>query len=308
MKELLKKPLVNGWPLFLLIVLPLSAGLIMAMVRMGDELHSGPGASAMISLSVRCAVPWLLLAFAASAVQVLRPGALSLWLLRNRKFFGLAFAAMMAWQALFIIQLVTLYREYYIAEVYALRDVLEGVIGYSFLIAMTLTSFMPMRKRLRPKTWKWLHKIGIYSLWVYVFSVYWWNLSYYADPRVIDFVYYIAALGAWGLRALAWGKKREQKRARQLPHASPQPALMALGAGLVMFGGFAAATGLFWQPRAEALLWGYEMTRWPELYLPYWPFEPFLPLPFILVGIALYVSGRVGSQPHAGSSSSLQRS
>lgn len=308
MNQLSKTPWLNGWKLFWLIVLPLSALIVLAMVRMGSALDSGPGTSAMISLSVRTAVPWLLVAFAASSVQVLRPGALGLWMMRNRKFFGLAFAAMMAWQALFIILLVTRHREYYISEVYLLRDVLEGLIGYSFLIAMTITSFMPFRKRLRPKTWKWLHKIGIYSLWIYIFSVYWWNLSYYEDPRFIDFVYYIAAFSAWGLRAAAWGKKRYQKGSRKLPDATPQPAVAAMGALLVIFGVVAASTGLFWQPQAEQLLWGYEMTQWPELYLPYWPFEPFLPLPFILAGVALWADGRIGSQSVSGSSSSAQRS
>lgn len=308
MKQVLKQPWLNGWSLFWLVVLPLSAVVALEMVRLGAGLNSGPGVSAMISLSVRCAVPCLLLAFAASSIQVLRPGAVGLWLLRNRKYFGLAFAAMMAWQALFIIMLVTKYRDYYISEVYLLRDVIEGLIGYGFLIAMTLTSFMPLRKRLRPKTWKWLHKIGIYSLWIYVFSVYWWNLSLYPDPRFIDYVFYIAAFGTWFLRAAAWGKKRYQKRVRRLPNAVHQPALMALGGVLVVFGVGAASTGLFWQPRAEALLWGYELTRWPELYLPYWPFEPFLPLPFVLAGIAVWVNGRTGSESYSASSSSLQRS
>ena len=296
MKALLKQPWLNGWPLFWLCVLPLSAWIAWLMSQAATE--TGPGVSSMISISVRCAVPWLLLAFSGSAVQVLWPGAYSLWLLRNRKIFGLAFAAIMGWQAFFILWLVFGHSEYYFNEVFALRDMIEGVLGYSFLIAMTVTSFMFARKRLRPKQWKLLHKLGIYSLWIYVFSVYWWNLSYYEDPRPIDYIFYVGALGAWCLRAAAWGKKRSQKHARAMSKAGvdtvPQPALMALGALLLAFGFVAASTGVLWQPSAEATLWGYELTRWPELYLPYWPFEPFLPLLFIVVGTALWVDGRQG--------------
>ncbi len=292
MKALLKQPWLNGWPLFWLVVLPISAGITLTMA--GAPTDTGAGVSYLVGISVRCAVPWLFLVFGASAVQVLWPGAFSLWLLRNRKYFGLVFAAVMAWQAFFILWLVTVHRAYYVSEVYVLRDVIEGVLGYGFLAAMTVTSFAPVRRRLRPKTWKWLHKIGIYSLWVYAFSVYWWNLSYYASPRVIDYLYYLAALGSWGLRVAAWGKKRTQKRVRQAPSAQAQPAVMALGAVLLGSGLVATGTGALWQAHAGVLLVGHELTGWPERYLPYWPFEPFLPLLIILAGAALWVDGRAG--------------
>ena len=55
--------------------------------------------------------------------------------------------------------------------------------------------------------WKLLHKIGIYSLWIYAFSVYWWALFYYPNPVWIDHVYYWGGFLAWGLRAAAWRKK-----------------------------------------------------------------------------------------------------
>ena len=68
----------------------------------------------MIELSVRCAVPLLFVAFAASSVNVLFPGLFGRWILRNRKFIGLSFAAAMAWQLFFILWMVTQYTEYYV--------------------------------------------------------------------------------------------------------------------------------------------------------------------------------------------------
>lgn len=276
----LKHPLLNGWPLFWGVVGPVSAWITVAW--MGTDTNTGEGVSSLVGLSVRLAIPWLYLAFAASALQILRPGGFSLWLLRNRKFFGLAFAAAMAWQAFFILWLVTVHRDYYVAEVYVLRDVIEGVIGYAFLLAMTVTSFMPVRKRMRPKHWKWLHKIGIYALWVYAFAVYWWAHAYYPQPTLLDHLYYWAGFLAWGLRVAAWRKKRLQKAGRV--DAPVPPVLLAAGALLVLLGLVGAATGVAWQPGAEHLLYGHGVTRWPELYLPYWPFEPFLPLAFIGLG------------------------
>ena len=81
--------------------------------------------------------------------------------MRNRKNIGICFAAAMGWQLLFIVWLVSVHSDYYVAEVYVLRDVIEGATGYLFLIAMTLTTFKFGRKRLKPRQWKLLHKSGI---------------------------------------------------------------------------------------------------------------------------------------------------
>lgn len=282
-KAWLKHPMLNGWPLLGVILLPISMGLLFAMGRV--DTGTGAGVSTMIGWSVRCAVPWLYLAFAASALQVLRPGAYSLWLLRNRKIFGLAFAGAMGWQAFFILWLVFGHTQYYVDEVYVVRDAIEGVIGYSFLLAMTVSSFMPVRKRMRPKHWKRLHTIGIYSLWIYAYSVYWWAHTYYADPDLVDHLYYWLGFAAWALRALAWRKKRWQRARQRDRSLTVSPPAWAAGVMLVLVGLAAVSTGPLWQAGSEAVFYGYGATRWAELYLPYWPFEPFLPLALIGAGL-----------------------
>jgi hypothetical protein len=264
--------------------------MLVAMAR--TELSSGAAISSMIQLSVRCAVPWLYLAFAASSVQALFPGPFSLWLMRNRKYLGLCFAAAMAWQGLFILWMVMVYRDFYINEIYVLRDAIEGTIGYIFLMAMTVTSFMPVRKHMQLKTWKLLHKSGMYFLWAYAFSVYWWNLFYYASPVAIDYVYYWGGFLAWVLRAAAWRKKRRQREEKQAVHRQGQPALRLLGYMVIGIGLLAASFGLAWQKTAEQYLTGYTITYWPETYLPYWPFEPFLPLFIIALGTYLLTEFR----------------
>ncbi len=285
LKEVLKKKAINKWQLFWLITGPISIAMIIAMMR--TDLSSGPGVSSMIQLSVRCAIPSLYLAFAASSVRALFSGPLSLWLLRNRKIFGLCFAAAMAWQALFIVWLVTVHRDYYIENVYVLSDVIEGILGYLFLTAMTLTSFQFGRKHLELKQWKYLHKIGNYSLWIYAFSVYWWALFYYPDPVLIDYVYYWGGFLAWGLRAAAWRKKRLQRAEQGDPQSSVQPAFKLMGIVVMGIGLIVVTFGSPWQKAFEESMSAYASSEWLELYLPYWPFEPFIPLFVILLGVFL---------------------
>jgi hypothetical protein len=287
----LKSKAINEWNLFWLITGPISVAMIIAMTAM--DLSTGEGVSSMIRLSVRCAVPLLYLVFAASSIHSLFPGPASRWLLRNRKYLGLCFAAAMAWQLLFILWVVTVHHDYYVREVYVLRDAIEGVVGYLFLFAMTMTSFRFGRKHLKSKAWKLLHKSGIYFLWAYAFSVYWWALFYYRNPVMLDFVYYWAGFMAWALRAAAWYKKRRQSALKYPAENVGQPAFNLIGGVLVGIGLIAAGFGSVWYQTAERLLTGYTMTRIPELYLPYWPFEPFLPL--FIIAVAATLAARGGS-------------
>jgi len=281
----LKNKAINEWGLFWLITAPISIAMLIAMA--GADLRSGPGVSSMIQVSVRCAVPWLYLAFAASSMQILFPGPFSLWWSRNRKYFGLCFAAAMAWQGLFIVWMTTVFNDYYVNEVYLLRDAIEGTIGYAFLFLMTVTSFVAFRKRLQPKTWKLLHKSGIYFLWAYAFSVYWWNLFYYGNPMWLDYVYYWGGFMACALRIAAWRKKRLIKMQKVAPEASAATALKIAGGLFVALGLFVASFGLLWQETTTEFLTAPDFSASLVLWLPYWPFEPFLPLFIIALGAYL---------------------
>jgi hypothetical protein len=208
LKTLLQHKAINEWNLWGLISIPISACVVITM--MGLDMSRPESVSSMIQFTVRCSVPWLYLAFAASSIYALFPGQLSRWLLRNRKVIGLCFAAGMAWQLLFIVWLVSVHSDYFAQEVYVLRDAIEGVLGYTFLIAMIITSFKAGRSLIKPKQWKLLHKTGIYFLWAYAWSVYWYELFYYTDPDWVDYTYYWLGIAAWGLRVAAWTKKQWQ--------------------------------------------------------------------------------------------------
>ena len=185
------------------------------------------------------------------------------------------------------------FRDYYFEDVYLLRDELEGSTGYIFLTAMVVTSFQFGRKYLSQGQWKLLHRSAIYFLWAYAFSVYWWNLSYYENPQPIDYVFYWSGFLAFASRIAAWGKKRLQAAKKSTPESSTPFPFKVLGGAVITFGLLVAATGLQWQePVTEFLLapaWSANLLLW----LPYWPFEPYLSIFIIGLGTMLVTKTRV---------------
>jgi DMSO/TMAO reductase YedYZ heme-binding membrane subunit len=285
LNAVLKNRAINGWSLFSLISIPMC--IVMIVASMGADLSTGPGVSEMISFSVRWAVPFIFLVVAISSLQALFPGPLPMWLLRNRKYIGMCFAVAMAWQGLFIFIMSTFFREYYFEDVYLLRDELEGSIGYIFLPAMVLTSFQFVRKHLSTTQWKLIHKSGLYFLFAYPFSVYWWNLYYYENPQLIDYVFYWGGFLAFTSRIAAWGKKRLRATNKNAPETSAPPAFRILGGAIIAFGVFVAAFGLHWQEPVSTFLTTPKWSANLELWLPYWPFEPYLSLFIIGLGTTL---------------------
>ena len=282
MKALLKQKWLNGWRLFWLVSIPMSVFMVLASLQ--ADFSTGPGISHMIGYSVRWAVPLIFIVTATSALQVLFPGPIPMWLLRNRKFIGLMFAVAMAWQGLFIYLMSTVYRDYYFAEVYLLRDELEGSVGYIFLAFMVITSFQFGRKFLNPQQWKFLHRSGVYFLWAYPFATYWWSLYYYENPRLIDHVFYWFGFLAFALRIAAWGKKR--LRAATIDRSPPRASMaIRLSGGLLIASGIVvAATGLFWRVPVAEFLRSAQWSANLELWVPFWPFEPFFSLALVAAG------------------------
>ncbi len=290
LNSMLKNKAINEWNLFWLIATPMSIAMVVAM--MGADMSSGAGVSKMISFSVRFAVPFIYLVVAASSVQILFPGPFPMWWLRNRKYIGMCFAVAMAWQGMFIFIMSNFLRDYYYEDIYLLRDELEGSIGYIFLAAMVVTSFQFGRKHLSLAQWKLLHKSGVYFLFAYPFSVYWWNLSYYPNPQAIDYVFYWSGFVAFALRIAAWGKKRQQAARKNVPASSTPLALKVFGGAIISIGLFASVASLYLQePITEFLTtpkWSADLVLW----FPFWPFEPYLSLFIIGFGTLLFTKAK----------------
>jgi len=248
------------------------------MLRLVTTDFSSPqDLSAMIQYSVRWAVPFIFLVIATSALFRLFPGRSTRWLLRNRRYIGLCFAVAMAWQGAFIFIVSFSHSAHYYSEIYLLRDELEGSSGYLFLAAMTLTSFGLFRRRLSAEQWRFLHLSGVIFLWAYPFSVYWWNVFYYQTQHWFDWLFYMLGYTAFALRILAWGKARSG--------ASGTGIRQWIGSGVVLLSLFLAFSGHLWQPALSTALLAPPWSAELELWLPFWPFEPFMPLLVMAVGI-----------------------
>ena len=295
--KILKVSPVNGWGLFAIFSIPMC--LFNYIVMMDADISTPEGVSYMIGYSVRWAVPFIYLAMVASSVKILFPGAISFWWLRNRKYIGLVFALGMAWQAVFIYILSTFYRDYYFDEVYYFRDELEGSVGYIFLVGMVITSFKFARSKISNFQWKWIQKGGLYFLWAYAFSVYWWNVFYYpyydnySVPEIHDYLYYWIGFVVFALRVVAWGKQRLKIIDKNSELSGQLSWIKMVGVILFVLGVVMSGTGHHWYEAVSGLISAPEWSIELGLWLPFWPLEPFISLLLMSFGAYLITSERI---------------
>ena len=161
----------------------------------------------MIRLSVQLASPWIYLAFVATALVQLFPSSFSTWLLRNRRYVGLAFAAGFGWQAVFIAVLLGLHGDYYETVLHDTGEFITRMFAYALLLALTVTSFFPVRRAMDPRHWRLLHLVGIWYFWASIWVSYAYTVMM-GDTRVIAIVFIVAGLLVLTLRCAAYLKKR----------------------------------------------------------------------------------------------------
>ena len=106
-------------------------------------------------------------AFVASPLNKLFPSHLSRWLLKNRRFLGIAFG----FQHL-IFHLPAIIWFLIIAKV-PIDAIMTGGIGFVFVILMLITSFNKPAKWIGTQNWKILHTVGMfYLMFVFIISFY----------------------------------------------------------------------------------------------------------------------------------------
>jgi hypothetical protein len=151
---------------------------------------------------------------------------------------------------------------------------------------MVVTSFDFGKNFVDSKQWRIIHKAGIYFLWAYPFSVYWWTISYYGNPAMIDYFFYWLGFLSFLLRIIAWGIQRNKKVSKRFGF-NP-----LLGSILIAFGLTLSALSLYWQNSITELLTALTWSSILELWLPFWPFEPFLSLMFIALGTLILTKAK----------------
>ena len=199
---------VNSWSLFWVLALAVSTATLLGLPH--ADFHSGRGMTSIVHRSVRCALPLFVLAFTASSLVILWPSTLTRWMLANRRYIGLAFAFAMAWHFGF-----EAYTIWSFGNPLNVKATLMDVIGFIFLLMMTLTSFRWGARYLSRANWRRLHKTGVYAIWLVA------TIIYFHAVRVGAELMYRAFLGvllvAWMLRVAAWGRQRLSRRQLEFP-------------------------------------------------------------------------------------------
>jgi DMSO/TMAO reductase YedYZ heme-binding membrane subunit len=190
---------LNSWSLFWVLALATSAANLLGLPNL--DFHSARGMSPIILHSVRYALPLFLVAFTASSLATLWPSAFTRWLLANRRYIGLAFAFAMAWHFSSVAYTIGSFGNPLNAKATAL-----DVIGFVFLLLLTLTSFRSGARRLSRANWRRLHKTGVYVIWLVAITIYFHSVRNGGD--LFHRVVFAALLAAWMLRIAAWARKR----------------------------------------------------------------------------------------------------
>lgn len=191
---------------------PILLGLVVGLVAMVAGLLTGTDTLEQWQLAARwtarVSFPLFLLPFVASALVRLYPARWSKALLRDRRWWGLGFAAA------FGLHLVCLLVNQWLRDNFPPTGPGDpGFYLYLLLLAMVLTSTDGARKRMG-SLWKLLHRTGMWGFWV-VFAVspylavihgQWPEQSPLEDP------YFIVGIAAALLKLAAWWKGRAKRR------------------------------------------------------------------------------------------------
>jgi len=200
--------LLQSWRLFWALALAISVAICLGLPA--TDFHTAAGTEGIVLRSVRCALPFFLIAFTASSLATLWPGSFTRWLLANRRYFGLAFAFGMAWHLSFVAYYLIRFRIHFNS-----RALTADFVGLAFLLALTLTSFRPISRHLTSTNWRRLHKLGVYMIWL--LAVYIYQGGARSERDFLHFGALAVLIACWGLRVAAWTKKRLARR-----HAAAQ--------------------------------------------------------------------------------------
>jgi hypothetical protein len=197
----LPRPPVAGWPIVLWATVAVCTACSFMFTLAGGGVE---GWRAAVRTSAKTSLLLFLAAFVASSARVFWRGPFTKWLLANRRYVGVSFAASHAVHLVAILFVFSLATDFATTR----TTVVLGGFGYVLLAAMAATSSNAAAARLGHRRWKALHKTGMYYLWV-IFIV-----SYV--PRVLAgslwYALVVAPLvAALALRGAAW---RKQQRGR----------------------------------------------------------------------------------------------
>ena len=123
------------------------------------------GLRALVRVTARTSATWFTLAFVARPLTTLRVARPGKWLLRNRRYLGLAMA-ISHFGHLLAIAAVARHEGSVFWDKLATTTLVGGGFGYVILVAMVATSWDGAQTRLGRSRWRALHLTGMWTFWV----------------------------------------------------------------------------------------------------------------------------------------------
>ena len=154
-------PAIKGQFLFLLIALALGA---VTMGVLYADAFSVESIRLAVRLTARFSLALFLAAFCASALQKLWPSGATLFLVRNRRWFGLSFAFSHLLHAILLVMFLNADPATFWSMVKTTNLVLGGT-GYLFITLLAATSFDGAVRKLGPARWKQFHTLAVWVIW-----------------------------------------------------------------------------------------------------------------------------------------------
>jgi hypothetical protein len=160
---------------------------------------TGEGLLITIRVTALTSLVLFLTAFLASSVRTLSRSRAARWLIRNRRYIGVSFAAS---HTLHLGAIVT--RSILTGQAPPLFTIVAGGLAYFFIVAMAATSFDRTAAWLGPARWRRLHLSGMYYIWfVFVYT--------YAGSAARSSVSgFLAVVLVVSLAARLWIRRRRQ--------------------------------------------------------------------------------------------------
>jgi hypothetical protein len=189
---------LRGWSLTLSATVATATLCSFAYTLLGGGLA---GWHSVVRTSAKTSLLFFLGAFVASSARALWRVPFTAWLLANRRYLGVSFAASHAIHLLGIAAVAALSPDFERST----ATLIAGGLGYVLLFAMAATSFDGAVARIGRDRWKLLHRTGMYYLGV-IFLI-----SYLPRALVESAWYWLFAaplLAAFALRLFVWRRRQ----------------------------------------------------------------------------------------------------
>ncbi len=174
------------------------------------------GVDIALRVSSKVSLVLFVFIFIASPLNNLAPSKFSLQLLKYRRELAIVFGITFLQSHFMIILLQFVIDSPRIWDQISLSDIFIGGTGILLLILLLVTSFRKYASRLKPRSWKALHKIGFYFLWL-VFTLDQVEKYFLLTPRgrpEYYVLFLILLFCALGLRIVSYFFKPERTSLR----------------------------------------------------------------------------------------------